>query len=504
MGKMLFQSGLISRSDIVETSGLNLTGEHVGTTKKVVQDLLDKAKGGILFIDEAYELGQGAYGSEACSTLVEAMTNEHKYGGLVIIVAGYQADMQSMLDTNQGLKSRFNRFINFPDWEIQDCVNYFSDLVDGKNLSLHNKEFSFSLLHKRFSKLKPLKGWGNARDVVKIFENALENRAMRLSESSRDKDDNSTEKVLLESDINSALQSVVDARMGSSSSAIKRGHASDVDPFADLNKLYRMETVRAKLQQLRNTYLMAQNDGEDPPPLGHFIFTGSPGTGKTTVARVMSKILFDLDLSSRNHVEETSGLNMQGQYVGQTKDVVESLLDKAKGGVLFIDEAYTLGQGSFGSEACDSLVAAMTNPEYAGVVVVIAGYPKDIDDMLQSNAGLKSRFTHTITFPDWNPNDCVDYYCKKAQSNGFVLRGNAVSILQSGFQKIKELDGFGNARDVDAIWNAATRHRADRIVQMGMPRSKEKCFEETDISEALSELIKGRTAALTGPCASLQ
>jgi hypothetical protein len=240
---------------------------------------------------------------------------------------------------------------------------------------------------------------------------------------------------------------------------------------------------------------MAQNDGEDPPPLGHFIFTGSPGTGKTTVARVMSKILFDLDLSSRNHVEETSGLNMQGQYVGQTKDVVESLLDKAKGGVLFIDEAYTLGQGSFGSEACDSLVAAMTNPEYAGVVVVIAGYPKDIDDMLQSNAGLKSRFTHTITFPDWNPNDCVDYYCKKAQSNGFVLRGNAVSILQSGFQKIKELDGFGNARDVDAIWNAATRHRADRIVQMGMPRSKEKCFEETDISEAFSELIKGRTAA---------
>ena len=102
VGKMLFKCGLLSRPNVLETSGLQLTGQHVGSTKNVVKDHLDKAKGGVLFIDEAYELGKGAYGSEACSTLVEAMTNEEKYGSLVIIVAGYHADMQSMLDTNQG------------------------------------------------------------------------------------------------------------------------------------------------------------------------------------------------------------------------------------------------------------------------------------------------------------------------------------------------------------------------------------------------------------------
>jgi hypothetical protein len=209
----------------------------------------------------------------------------------------------------------------------------------------------------------------------------------------------------------------------------------------------------------------------------------------------MSKILFDLDLTARNHVEETTGLEMQGQYTGQTKKVVESLLDKAKGGVLFIDEAYTLGQGTFGSEACDTLVAAMTNPEYAGVVVVIAGYPKDIDDMLCSNAGLKSRFTHTMVFPDWDPRDCVECFVNRANSAGYALPEKVSSILQSGFGKLKSLVGFGNARDVDATWKAATRHRADRIMSMGNLKESKKSFDERDLKKALNDLIHGRSAA---------
>jgi hypothetical protein len=174
---------------------------------------------------------------------------------------------------------------------------------------------------------------------------------------------------------------------------------------------------------------------------------------------------------------------------------VDGLLDKAKGGVLFIDEAYTLGQGSFGSEACDTLVAAMTNPIYAGVVVVIAGYPKDIDNMLRSNAGLKSRFTHVMTFPDWDPSDCVQCFSNRAREKEYGLPDRAVSILQVGFRRLKTLDGFGNARDVDAVWKAASRHRADRIVSMGNLDNSKKSFEEGDIKKALDDMIKSRTSA---------
>lgn len=518
---MLFGCGLISRPNVVETSGLKLTGEYLGQTKKVVQDQLDKANGGILFIDEAYELGKGQFGSEACSTLVEAMTNDDRYGGVVIIMAGYQADMQSMLDTNQGLKSRFNRFIEFRDWEVADCIAYFKYMINERNLTLQSYEQSTNLLQKGFSKLKPLKGWGNARDVVKLFESVLENRAMRLyQERSENDNDEVAEQVVTESDVSISIKAMVDARMGTS--AIQRQDNPNSDPFAELDKLYRMDEVKNKLQQLQNTYLVAQHDGEDPPPLGHFIFVGSPGTGKTTgesfgfllplsllfallrmtfprvyivVARVMSKILFDLGLIGRNHVEETTGLEMQGQYLGQTKKVVECLLDKAKGGVLFIDEAYTLGQGMFGSEACDTLVAAMTNPEYSGVVVVIAGYPKDIDDMLRSNAGLKSRFTHTMVFPDWDSRDCVECFINRAHSAGYVLPEEVSRILQSGFEKLKSLDGFGNARDVDATWKAATRHRADRIVSLGTLNESKKSFDARDLKKALDDLINGRRTA---------
>lgn len=186
---------------------------------------------------------------------------------------------------------------------------------------------------------------------------------------------------------------------------------------------------------------------------------------------------------------------MQGQYLGQTQVVVRGHLDKAKGGVLFIDEAYTLGQGQFGSEACDSLVAAMTNPEYAGVVVVIAGYPKDIDNMLRSNAGLKSRFNHTISFPNWDPSDCVNCFTNRAQSKKFNLPKNSSHILESGFKKLAALDGFGNARDVDAIWRAASLFRSDRIVSTNHPDSKEKSIEESDISKAFDEILAGRTAS---------
>ena len=305
---MLFRCGLISRPNVIATSGLNLTGEYVGSTKKVVQDQLDKANGGILFIDEAYELGKGQFGSEACSTLVEAMTNDEKYGGVVIIMAGYQADMQSMLDTNQGLKSRFNRFIEFPDWEVTDCIDYFNVMINERNLTLQSYEQSINLLQKGFSKLKPLKGWGNARDVVKLFQIVLENRAMRLSQECSENDDEVMEKVITESDVSVSIKAMVDARMGSSGT--KRQDDPNNDPFAELDKLYRMEEVKNKLQQLQNTYLVAQNDGEDPPPLGHFIFVGSPGTGKTTGEPIFEclqslSLLFALSKNARLHVHRS-------------------------------------------------------------------------------------------------------------------------------------------------------------------------------------------------------
>ena len=270
--------------------------------------------------DEAYELGKGPYGSEACSTLVAAMTDDKKYGSLVIIIAGYQADISSMLDTNTGLRSRFRHSLEFPDWAPSDCADQFAQRAKALNFELDAEAIQKKLL-RGFEKLLPLKGWGNARDVEAIWRASLQQRANRIARSGDARVD---EKVLTESDVSVAVDDLVAARMGSIGSA---GNDSS-DPFAPLDNLYRMDGVRKKLQQLKNTHAMAIREGGEPPPLGHFLFLGAPGTGKTTVARIAAVIFHRLGLINRCNVVETTGLDLTGQYVGETKKKVQDQVRK--------------------------------------------------------------------------------------------------------------------------------------------------------------------------------
>lgn len=129
MAEILHAMGVLATAKLVETSGLDLTAEYVGQTKQKVTEKLGEAKGGLLFIDEAYELGKGAFGEEAMTTLVAAMTDP-SYVGMVLIIAGHPKDMDQMLDRNVGLQSRFTRFIDFPDWEAQDAVAFVSQKAE--------------------------------------------------------------------------------------------------------------------------------------------------------------------------------------------------------------------------------------------------------------------------------------------------------------------------------------------------------------------------------------
>lgn len=127
-----------------------------------------------------------------------------------------------------------------------------------------------------------------------------------------------------------------------------------------------MDNIRRKLEQMSNSLVVAKREGGKEPDVGHFIFCGPPGTGKTTVARVMAQILCGLELIATYTIVETSGLDLTGEYVGQTKEKVTDKMGQAKGGVLFIDEAYELGKGPFGNEAMTTLLAGMTDPNYKG------------------------------------------------------------------------------------------------------------------------------------------
>ncbi len=480
LAKILFRIGTLAHAKVKETTGLEMTGQYVGQTKTNVESLLEEARGGVLFIDEAYELGGGSFGKEAVTALVAGMTNE-KYRSTCIVLAGYQADMQEMLQTNVGLKSRFEHMIEFPDWDARDCVTHVMETVASGPYSFSDadKPKVEDLLLKGFGKITGLKGWGNARDVVEYLETMRKMRAVRAKRNAKS-DGESTDRRLELEDFQAAMEQTVAKRMGSGAQAAQ-GDYSTGDPFARLDDLYRMQDVKKQLQKLHNMFKAAKMDGKERPKLGHFIFTGNPGTGKTTVARILSDILYDLELISRRHFEETTGRNLTGEYVGQTKKKVEAVLERAKGGVLFIDEAYGMGKGNFGEEALDTLVAGMTNPEYGNLVIVIAGYDREIRQMLTINPGLESRFSHTLEFPDWEVSDCLKLVKKKVAKENYSMDDSCEELFEQMFLQLRPGAGWGNARSVLIIWDACMLERANRVADPDHPRGAERqqlCYED--------------------------
>ncbi|KAL8000480.1 putative AAA+ ATPase domain, P-loop containing nucleoside triphosphate hydrolase [Plasmopara halstedii] len=452
MAKILHGMGMLASSKLVETSGLDLNGQYVGRTKEKVKTKLGEAKGGLLFIDEAYELGKGTYGEEAMTTLIAAMTDPI-YSGMVFIIAGYSKDMDQMLDRNVGLKSRFTRFIDFPDWEARDAVSFLSEKAESENLMV--EESAILSLQNTFVELKKLSNFGNGRDAMRVWETLLQSRSQRVVDSPE------FERTITVCDADQAGEATLAARRGGGSPG--RGVALDDNPLELLDELYRMNEIRDQLSRLQREMVVAARENSERPEIGHFVFRGSPGTGKTSVARVMAQILHAMGALASTKLVETSGLDLTGEYVGQTKTKVTEKLVEAKGGLLFIDEAYELGKGMYGEEAMTTLVAGMTDPMYAGMVIVIAGYPKDMDVMLNRNAGLKSRFTRFIDFPDWEAEDGVAFLHARADKEDFKLEHGADSIISQTFLELIRLEGFGNGRDAVRLWKELHQCRAQRV-----------------------------------------
>lgn len=218
------------------------------------------------------------------------------------------------------------------------------------------------------------------------------------------------------------------------------------------------------------------------------------GTGKTTVARIVADVPYNLELKSSNKFVEKSALDLTADYVGQTTSKVKEALKEAQGGVLFIDEAYSLGKDQFGKEAIDTIVQAMTSAEFADVLIIIAGYTTEINEMLDSNQGLKSRFTDFFDFPDWNPSDCVAFFKLRMEQEIFVAGDGVYEKIEEGCQVLASLDGFGNGRDVTSLWRHAKSERADRVHDTG---ELERKILLADVQVGIASMTQARIPGST-------
>lgn len=238
----------------------------------------------------------------------------------------------------------------------------------------------------------------------------------------------------------------------------------------ELNSLIGLMNVKKELNSLINFVKLQQirkSKGLNIPDISlHMVYTGNPGTGKTTVARLISKILFELGYLSKGHIVETNRAGLVAGYVGQTAMKTEEVVEQALGGVLFIDEAYTLASDDdYGQEAIDTLLKLMEDYR-DNLVVIVAGYPQLMKKFIESNPGLGSRFNRYIEFEDYT-------YTELMQIFEYICSKSSYQISKDGKQCLEDLikakiknkdDSFGNARTIRNIFEKVIMYQANRVM----------------------------------------
>lgn len=249
-----------------------------------------------------------------------------------------------------------------------------------------------------------------------------------------------------------------------------------------LDGLCGLEKVKADVKSLINLVKvrgLREKEGLPVPPMSlHLVFMGNPGTGKTTVARLLAKIYHAIGVLSKGQLVEVDRSGLVAGFVGQTAIKTGEVIQKALGGVLFIDEAYALSNhdnpNDFGQEAIETLLKAMEDHRH-DLIVIVAGYTELMGDFIHSNPGLESRFNKYFLFEDYNGGQLFEIFQSMCDKNGYTLDDETQAFCKDAFDKLyQERDeNFGNARDVRNIFEQGVARQADRVAALDAPTKEE-------------------------------
>jgi SpoVK/Ycf46/Vps4 family AAA+-type ATPase len=458
MGALYHKMGILSKGHIHEVDRTDLVGEYIGQTAPKVREAIEMARGGVLFIDEAYALSRSNedskdFGREVVEILLKEMSDGP--GDLAVFVAGYPKEMKVFLDSNPGLRSRFKNTFDFKDYLPQELIK-IADIATVQHevvLTLDAKQKLSELITDAFRTRD--RTFGNARFVFDLIEKAKIRLGLRIMQTPEPE---KNERLQLETIILDDINGV----------AMKPARVLPTIPTDDqqlhnalyeLDNLIGMQNIKKDIHELVN--LVRYYRESDRDVLGRFflhtVFVGNPGTGKTTVARILAKIYKALGVLERGHMVETDRQGLVAGYVGQTAVKTAEKIDEANGGVLFIDEAYALASrygtmGDFGDEAIQTLLKRMEDDRGA-FFVFAAGYPENMDNFMKTNPGLGSRFDKVLRFEDYEPSELLQIAMQMFQSERYEVDEQAREYLGKYLEFVYQMRDkfFGNARMVRQV-----------------------------------------------------
>lgn len=469
LGRLYRKMGLLSSGHTIIADRVDLVGEYIGQTAPKTREVIESARGGVLFIDEAYALSRANddgkdFGREVIEILVKEMSNGG--GDIAVIVAGYPDEMNRFLESNTGLKSRFKHHYDFRNFLPQELILIadYAAKQQGVTLTLGAKALLDENITAAFRSRD--RSFGNARFVHNLIEKAKIRMALRLmadDESGESHSDDQLGTVTVE-DVKR-----IDRPDQSGRPAIPVNEQLLQSSLKELDDLVGMAGIKQQLQELVSLVRYYGRSGRDVLNAFHLhtVMVGSPGTGKTTVARILARLYSALGILERGHIVETDRQGLVAGYVGQTADKTSNVIEEAIGGVLFIDEAYALTQsksgqrGDFGEEAIQTLLKRMEDRR-GEFFVCVAGYPDNMESFLKANPGLSSRFDKVLRFDDYSPQELTEIADRMFKKLRAQLTPPARVHLRSYLSFLhKYRDSyFGNARTVRQLV-ADIMHRHD-------------------------------------------
>ncbi|WP_431676431.1 right-handed parallel beta-helix repeat-containing protein [Kitasatospora sp. KL5] len=464
-GALLAELGVLRSGHLTEVARADLVASIVGGTAIKTTEVFRAALGGVLFIDEAYTLAAGAggsgpdFGREAVDTLVKLM-EDHR-DDIVVIAAGYSDEMRDFLGTNPGLASRFSRTVEFRNYTPDELVT-----ITGHTAARHGYELAGATreaLRGHFERMPRGADFGNGRAARKVFEEMVDRQASRLAGVGEVADADLA--LLLPEDLG-------DRAVGPGAGPDPAGGRAGL--LAQLRGMVGLTAAKEQVEDLVNLIDQTrrrQAAGLPTARIGHhLVFAGPPGTGKTTVARLYGALLAELGVLPVGQLVETARADLVGRYVGHTAQLTRDAFERARGGVLFVDEAYTLtprnGAGNdFGQEAVDTLMKLMEDHRDE-VVVIVAGYHEEMQGFLASNPGLASRFSRHIAFGHYTPEELVSIVRLRAEETGYVCAPETLAALGELCAAVPRDRSFGNGRFARQTLEAMVTRQAGRLARL--------------------------------------